>query len=313
MGPPIEQWNYFLVPSNKLDSTSRRDWEDSISGKIEPATFDALKAFIRKRINTLEAVHPTEMENSSQKENKYQKSRFQKSNNNNNNTKSTSVKSHNVTKTFSKDKCILCSEGHSISFCNDFRKQPLNAQWEIVKSKELCTNCLGNHLWEDCKSERTCFCCSKRHHTVLHRDSSQSSDSSRQQHPATINSKEMQSNVSGGGTTSEATDNSAANSTSHSAGTTQGSTVLLGTALVMVKADNGRSTFARALVNPGSEITCISESLARRLHLERTPVTIPISCVGNSKTITKGSTALTITSRINKRFSYDIYAYLLEN
>ena len=46
------------------------------------------------------------------------------------------------------------------------------------------------------------------------------------------------------------------NVTSHAAGATRGSTILLGTAMVMVTSPNGRKTFARALIDSGSEVTC---------------------------------------------------------
>ena len=108
-GTPTDHWDHILAPMiiNKLDSTSRRDWEDFVSDSTEPATFDDLKKFIRKRINTFEAMHPTEMDDSSTlRDNKFQNSRNKKCNSNNN---LMSVNSHNVSKFNPANNCIYCS------------------------------------------------------------------------------------------------------------------------------------------------------------------------------------------------------------
>lgn len=50
-----------------LDPRSRRDWEDVIGGTSQPASFDELKAFLEKRLQTLEALHPPKAEATSSK------------------------------------------------------------------------------------------------------------------------------------------------------------------------------------------------------------------------------------------------------
>ena len=56
--------------------------------------------------------------------------------------------------------------------------------------------------------------------------------------------------------------------------------MLLGTAMVAVESPSGRETFARALIDSGSEVTCVAESLVQRLKLHRTQLSILINGFG---------------------------------
>jgi len=58
------------------------------------------------------------------------------------------------------------------------------------------------------------------------------------------------------------------------------SSVLLATAKVMVRSPDGRICEARALIDQGSEVTFISEKLARILRLHRKRTFAQISAVG---------------------------------
>ena len=82
--------------------------------------------------------------------------------------------------------------------------------------------------------------------------------------------------------------------------------------MVQVYFENGRSTFARALIDSGSEITCIAEPLAKRLHLRYPHNSIPIFGVGQEQTRSKGCINFSMGSRTNKVAKYHIEAYVLE-
>ena len=94
--------------------------------------------------------------------------------------------------------------------------------------------------------------------------------------------------------------------TSHAASFSSRSTVLLGTALVKVTSSSGRILQARALIDPGSEICCATESLMQRLRVQRSPEAIPIIGVGDNKSYSNGSTHISVSSLVDERSVIEI-------
>ena len=86
---------------------------------------------------------------------------------------------------------------------------------------------------------------------------------------------------------------------------------MLGTAEVTVESTNGTKSVARALIDPGAEVSLISASLAKRLRLERRECSIPITGVGNINSISKGLTNFILRSRINESFCYNVEALVM--
>ena len=82
--------------------------------------------------------------------------------------------------------------------------------------------------------------------------------------------------------------------------------------MIQVYSENGRSTFARALIDSGSEITCIAEPLAKRLQLRYPHSSIPIFGVGQQQARSKGCTNFSMGSRTDKVAKYHVEAYVLE-
>jgi hypothetical protein len=72
--------------------------------------------------------------------------------------------------------CPLCSGGHHLAGCEDFKKMNVTTRKEKVVSLRLCYNCLGDgHVIGECKSKYGCqhkagkaVCGAKTHHTLLH-------------------------------------------------------------------------------------------------------------------------------------------------
>ena len=69
-----------------------------------------------------------------------------------------------------KQGCAFCLGQHAIWRCERFSKQPLRKRRAVVKSENLCFNCLGSHLVRACKSKPTCRECGGRHNTLLHEE-----------------------------------------------------------------------------------------------------------------------------------------------
>ena len=68
---------------------------------------------------------------------------------------------------------ILCkSDKHPLYICSRFKSMNHNQRVSIIKSNNLCMNCLGiNHFVRECKSNHKCKWCQRPHHTLLHEDS----------------------------------------------------------------------------------------------------------------------------------------------
>ena len=81
-----------------------------------------------------------------------------------------------------KIRCWLCNQNHKISECTQLTALPVDDRLKLVKENRLCFNCLSNsHMIKECKSKVCCRIdsCSKRHHTLLHPPSDNSTDGSR--------------------------------------------------------------------------------------------------------------------------------------
>ncbi|XP_059223101.1 uncharacterized protein LOC131996917 [Stomoxys calcitrans] len=133
-----------------------------------------------------------------------------------------------------------------------------------IKRFNLCLNCFSKvHSVRNCTSKFSCFQCSKRHNTLLHRE----------QVPQSKPSPNSNSSISCTPSPSHSTPSSIAIQSTSSEGeivqscfAAQSKGVLLGTALVKIR-HNGLAYLARALVDSGSEGTFISEKLFNTLRL----------------------------------------------
>ena len=146
-----------------------------------------------------------------------------------------------------------------------------------MQSTRLCYNCLGHHYSKSCKNTNVCYICKSKHHTLLHDGFQQSSQQSshqsvrpqasqqlpehvsrpenvKHQQQALSNSNDINLRDSGG-------NQEATMITNHNVRFFKSNTILLGTALVAIQSNN------RTLIDPGSEVSIISQSLARSMHL----------------------------------------------
>lgn len=161
----------------------------------------------------------------------------------------------NKSKSLSKAKrftfCYFCeSNAHSITHCEKFRALSINERVSFVQTSYLCLNCLGKHAISQCTTERRCLTCGKAHHTQLH------------------------------GGFASATEGV---SVHLSSGSSEQS-MLLATAKVLVTAPSGRTVIARAILDPCSECSIVSENLAQILRLERRQAEAKISGINGSTT-----------------------------
>lgn len=67
------------------------------------------------------------------------------------------------------DKCTICDVDHMLYMCAQFREKTPQQRKELVRSANLCYNCLSSrHRSTDCSSRQRCKDCGGKHHTLIH-------------------------------------------------------------------------------------------------------------------------------------------------
>ncbi|XP_071579066.1 uncharacterized protein [Temnothorax nylanderi] len=246
-----------------LDSKTRREWESSLGKTVVPPSYEELRDFLQEQLMTHEVLRAARGEASSGKPGE-KTSRSARANH---------VKAQG---TDAGRSCPLCKKEHFLAFCDQYKRKTAQERREAATTHQRCLNCLGRHLIGECTSTKTCLKCSGRHHTSLHDAFSAVA-------------------LPAPGTSSTPTVHVAKRLSAECA------PVLLATARVLVMSCHGEYHPVRALVDPGSETSLISESLAQRLRLPRTPTSVAIYGVGGLRTgCARGRVAVTFASRIGQ-------------
>ncbi|XP_055615339.1 uncharacterized protein LOC129761628 [Toxorhynchites rutilus septentrionalis] len=289
MGVPTDGWSVILahMVCDRLDAATLRQCETHNKSNEVP-TYGELIAFLKTHLAVLQSL-PTS-NSRYQESHKIEHKRSLKSRLNN---VYTITNPTNYT-------CPFCSKSpHSPFKCEVFLKLSISQRFENVRSKNLCINCLSpSHLVRNCTSS-SCRVCNQKHHTMLHQPSSDRSPTQSKpptplvQNIAPTNQKAQpnssnqssQRSVSSSLTqtpSASATVSSLASTTMVGTNRKVPATVLLQTAIVKVYNSNGQMQWARALLDPASQLSLITENLVQKLKLRRHPDRQEIGGVGNS-------------------------------
>ncbi|XP_022903946.2 uncharacterized protein [Onthophagus taurus] len=275
LGCPIKYWDNILVYLivRKLDSETAKDWEKSISSYRDPSTFEEFEEFLVRRIYTLEAIEKLPGNNK----------RVTQSFNKNFN-----FKSHNASVPTSG--CSACGAAHYIASCPEYLTRNASQRTDLIISRGLCFNCLGPHLFKKCRVSKRCRFCNKPHHSTLHeappearifnnKNTNPQSNSPAKQLPSSshvVHSHHLQTSV------------------------------LLATALVRIISPRGDSLIVRALIDQGSEVSFVGETLVQQFHLQRRSANVPITGIGSKRTcVTNGVVSVRLVSRLNPIISFE--------
>ena len=146
---------HFIV--DRIDPTSRREWETLIGKTKTPPTFKELQEFLEGRVNTFEAL---------EEQRKGTDSRYNKPAAN-----QKVAKVHQVSQEKRPlEPCSVCEANHFILYCRLYKAKTVAERRVAIQTASLCYNCLGRHLVKDCTSERRCQKCNGKHHTTIHVD-----------------------------------------------------------------------------------------------------------------------------------------------
>ena len=190
--------------------------------------------------------------------------------------------------------CPLCGpERHPLYTCVKFRALPHDKRLAIIKTNNLCTNCLGKgHFVADCKSLHRCRKCNNPHHTLLHLEDHRKDQSSNQSQSTSSGPHQQVS----ANTVSEVS-----------------SSTLLMTCRIRLIADNGSSVEARALLDSASSTSFVSKRLTQLLRLGCKKRNISVSGVGDlpSKGLVQSITRFAIMPIRSSTTSIDVSALVI--
>ena len=282
----VQYWDSVLVYliSEKLDPESRTRWESESINEKNPKFSDLLK-FINNRAQVLE------ISSGSCSDRERTKSK-------------TSIFSHLMT---SNNPCPLCKDSHKLYKCAKFLQMNVKTREEFVRTNKLCFNCLQRHLVSECSSSNTCRICKGKHHSLIHRGVNSSMTTEGQR------SASVPPAADGwvGSSSEFSTTPSSAPVLSGHVSDSSNQQALLSTILLNVTGDDGNQMTCRALLDNGSMVSFISESLVQLLRLPKTSANLQINGIGECSRSVRGMVSCTIEAASQPQQSIQINAYVL--
>ena len=155
--------------------------------------------------------------------------------------------------------CVVCKvEKHPLYACSKFKSLSHDKMLSTVRSSNLCLNCFKpGHISRNCTSLYHCKQCQKPHHTLLHIEDKETSQ-----------------------TTNKNPDNEqscTASIVSTNAQTGTSSNTLMMTCQVLIHSPDGSQIRARSLLDSGSSTSFISQRLVQSLGLSRSSKNLQIT------------------------------------
>ncbi|XP_037930221.1 uncharacterized protein LOC119664950 [Teleopsis dalmanni] len=201
-----------------------------------------------------------------------------------NDTKNNSFNRKLTTFVNTKINCMKCNGGdHSLGSCPSFVKLTFNDKFKFVKDLFVCLNCLRKgHVVKNCQSTAHCRICNGMHHTCLHKF------------------KPIEQNVRPNLSDSPPGQLNFPQSPSISLVSRTKQRSLIPTAVVLIKDKYGLYQPIRALLDSCSEISFITEKMAKQLQLPFERINQEVSGIGDVRTQIRHSITATIKSRISK-------------
>lgn len=296
-GMPTMHWDAILVFmfTQKLDHNARQQWELSLINDEIP-TFKQLQEFVEVRTRSLAISGSYSTQNSTVA--------HQQTSANNNNQRTTRgnqpQRSHHSTTNSAVPPCAICKSTHFVYACPEFAKLVPHDRYKLAVEHHLCFNCLRTtHSTKSCLSG-PCRKCNARHHTMLHYENRRS-DISDGGNSNALPKKQSQTNAS------DLTAHCGINNNSDNS-----KFILLATAMAQIIAPDKTAHPVRILLDSGSQTSFVTEACVKRIGLQRSKASIPISGLGSCHTtVTRGLVKLHLKSNIDQQFNINIDALVL--
>ena len=265
---------------NGLDLNTRKEWGRHLGDSVVPPTMK-LQAFLQCQTLTLEAIEAgTRSSSNNNSKSQSSNSKPRKSEHD----IAQSVYSHQTSASNpSKKKCSICNQSHFRNRCERFLNKTILGRKELIKSSNLCFNCLGKPNVKNCTSTYRCFLCKAKPQTLLHADSNQVISSSQTDQ---IDSVSSTFSPNCGNLVISEDDQSAS---------------LSATARVNALGPNGTKIQVRALIDPESQISFVTQALCNLLSL---------NCSSFS-TVSSKVACLSIQLHFNSTFSLEVDGIVL--
>ncbi|XP_044761461.1 uncharacterized protein LOC123318758 [Coccinella septempunctata] len=307
LGEDLEQNNSLLVfhNINRMDHASRTHWETFISSNNEFPSFAQLMEFLQSRSRALEWTESNQRQSSQESSRSRttvhtisQKVTAQSKPSPSLNSSKSASSNTPISKVSSmpSSTCDDCGHDHFIADCPRFSKRSPQEKADVVLHRILCSNCLGRHHRHPCRTTKICKICGSRHHTLLH-DAPLSSKPHCKVPPVpprVLPQSALTSQKSAQRELPQPRLNT-----------------LLATAIAHLITSTGSHT-VRLLIDSGSELTFISQDLARKLNISRRKSHVVIVGIHGKTSKTQGSLALTLKSTYDHQ-TINIDAHILSS
>lgn len=269
----------FLIVQ-RLPQETFVQWEQQQDSTRLP-TYSSLVTFLENRFQTLEAI-------SQSKNTTREKSCL------NDSQGKGSLQTYLVNSAAS---CPMCSKSHYLGKCYKFKKLTVKERENIVRQNSLCFNCFArSHIVKKCTSSARCFECKKKHNTLLHVSAENKTNNSNTNNSSVpVDAKGNFSNVSSSSCLSPDTPEFELNSNF----AVKNCRVLLATAKINLCGQDGRIWPVRALIDPGSQGSFITENLVQKAGLKKLHTRVVITGVGITET---GRSQSTVNAMIKSNF-----------
>ncbi|XP_055714936.1 uncharacterized protein LOC129809152, partial [Phlebotomus papatasi] len=194
--------------------------------------------------------------------------------------------------------CRCCSESsHPLFRCTKFLAMSPSDRYEVVKTLNLCKNCLVPHVTNSC-TFRSCRKCHGRHNVFLHEKFVCESLPSKSTTSSVNKSEPNKSETTNNSQNSSAT--VALSSKVPDRSLQPNHRVYLATAMVDVFSANGERIPCRFLLDGGAQVCVITSELAQRLRLPKHPSNMAVVGVGCHQSRIQHRVTTTIVSQVTK-------------
>lgn len=343
---PVDQWDLLLIYiyTQKLDFNTRRSYELE-KNRSQLPTLQEFLEFLENRCVALECINFESLNDNRAKS--LEKSKFRAAHYASAEcSREPALSLANTSSNKLDRKCLFCNfTNHSLYNCLKFKQLSFSDKRQFVTNNKLCVNCLGTkHFSDQCNSEYTCMICSRKHHTLLHKDKTPSyphrNTNSNSQNNSQANSqrynkqnRNLERNISNiqpvHPSTASTTPNqshSQVDSNAHSPNQNpnpnrqslhlthnNNAQILLATAVVGLRANNGKQIFAKALLDCGSQCSFVTAELSKKLGYKQYFNPIYISGIANNNIHANKIIDIVLHAKDNAAIQFGVSCSILEN